>query len=293
MGGSADLDPSNQTVHFRETVGIFNNNTNPQGRYLAFGVREFPMGAILNGLALHGGIIPLGATFLVFSDYERSAIRMSALQKLPVLHIFTHDSFYVGEDGPTHQPVEHISSLRLIPNLLVFRPADANESKFCFSLALKQDKRPSVLVFTRQGLPVLDLNEYPQIEDGVKRGAYILLDPPDHDPEIILMASGSEIHLAISVAKALTSKKIRVISVPCMELFDEQDEKYKQTLLPENVRQRFAIEAGRGDIWYKYVGLDGAVFGLDQFGASAPALNLAQKYGFTPDQIIEWIKERI
>jgi transketolase len=293
MGGSADLDPSNQTVHFRETVGIFNNNTNPQGRYLPFGVREFPMGAILNGLALHGGIIPLGATFLVFSDYERSAIRMSALQKLPVLHIFTHDSFYVGEDGPTHQPVEHISSLRLIPNLLVFRPADANESKFCFSLALKQDKRPSVLVFTRQGLPVLDLNEYPQIKDGIKRGAYILLDPPDHDPEIILMASGSEVHLAISVAKALTSKKIRVISVPCMELFDEQNEEYKQALLPNNVRQRFAIEAGRGDIWYKYVGLDGAVFGMDQFGASAPAHDLAQKYGFTPDQIIEWIKERI
>jgi transketolase len=293
MGGSADLDPSNQTVHFRETAGIFNSNTNPQGRYLAFGVREFPMGAILNGLALHGGIIPLGATFLVFSDYERSAIRMSALQKLPVLHIFTHDSFYVGEDGPTHQPVEHISSLRLIPNLLVFRPADANESKFCFSLALKQDNRPSVLLFTRQGLPILDLKQYPQIEHGVKRGAYILLDPPDHDPEIILMASGSEVHLAMSVAQLLKPKKVRVISVPCIEMFDEQDEEYKQTLLPDNVRQRFAIEAGRADIWYKYVGLDGAVFGLDHFGASAPAKELAQKYGFTPENIVEFVKSKL
>jgi transketolase len=287
MGGSADLDPSNQTVKFRETAGIF-NATAPLGRNLCFGVREFPMGAILNGLALHGGIVPFGATFLVFSDYERNAIRMSALQHLPVLHVFTHDSFFVGEDGPTHQPIEHVSSLRLIPNLLVLRPADARESAACMAVALKQKTRPSVLVFTRQGLPVL---EVPQpLEQHVAKGAYVVADPEGGAPEMLLMASGSEVHLAVEAAKALPELRIRVVSVPSMELFDEQDAEYREAVMPRSITRRVAIEAGRSDLWYKYVGLDGKVWGINHFGASAPAGVLKEEYGFTVEKLIGFIK---
>ncbi len=288
MGGSADLDPSNQTEKFRVTAGIFNATTNPTGRNLCFGVREFPMGAILNGLALHGGIVPFGATFLVFSDYERNAIRMSALQHLPVLHVFTHDSFFVGEDGPTHQPIEHVSSLRLIPNLLVLRPADARESTACMAVALKQKSRPSVLVYTRQGLPVLDLPQ--PLEAHVAKGAYVVRDPEGAAPETLLLASGSEVHLAVEAAKALPEMKIRVVSVPSMELFDEQSAEYKESVMPRSVTRRVAIEAGRSDIWYKYVGLDGKVWGIDHFGASAPAGVLKEKYGFTAANLIAFIK---
>jgi transketolase len=290
MGGSADLDPSNQTVHFRETTGIYGKD-NPLGRNLSFGVREFPMGVILNGIALHGGIIPFGATFLVFSDYERNAIRMSALQKLPVIHVFTHDSFFVGEDGPTHQPVEHVSSLRLIPNLLTLRPGDAHESAACFDIAMKQETRPSVLVFTRQGLPVMDPATHPQVQTGVSKGGYILEDPKDGRPEIILLASGSEVHLAVGAARAIPEARIRVVSMPCMELFDEQDAGYKEKVLPNNVRKRMAVEAGSPDIWYKYVGLDGTVIGMNHFGASAPANILKKTYGFTVENVIARIKE--
>lgn len=288
MGGSADLDPSNQTVKFRETVGVFNAQTNSLGRNLCFGVREFPMGAILNGLALHGGIVPFGATFLVFSDYERNAIRMSALQHLPVLHVFTHDSFFVGEDGPTHQPIEHVSSLRLIPNLLVLRPADARESTACMAVALKQKTRPSVLIFTRQGLPVLDLPA--NLADHVARGAYVVHDPADGDIGMLLLASGSEVHLAVEAAKSLPEKKIRVVSVPSMELFDEQDAAYKEAVLPRSITSRVAIEAGRRDLWYKYVGLDGKVWGIDHFGASAPASVLKEEYGFTVANLMDFIQ---
>jgi transketolase len=290
MGGSADLDPSNQTVHFRNECGIFNGD-NPCGRYLPFGVREFPMGGILNGLALHGGIVPLGATFLVFSDYERNAIRMSALQKLPVLHVFTHDSFYVGEDGPTHQPVEHANALRTIPNLNVFRPADANETKKCMHIALTQRETPSALLFTRQGLPVLTRENYPRLEEGVDRGAYILREA-DGPVELILLASGSEVHLALKAAEIL-DKKVRVISVPCMEIFDAQPEDYRRELLPEDVSARFAVEAGDDTAWYKYVGTSGKVFGLNHFGASAPAGVLAEKYGFTAEKLARFIKDNL
>ncbi len=288
LGGSADLDPSNQTVHFRNECGIFNSQ-NPCGRYLPFGVREFPMGTILNGLALHGGIIPLGATFLVFSDYERNALRMSALQKLPVLHVFTHDSFYVGEDGPTHQPVEHTSSLRAIPNLNVFRPADPNETKICMDIALKQNETPSALLFTRQGVPVLDSATYPRMREGVGKGAYILSEPSG-SPEIILLASGSEVHLALQTAQLL-QKEVRVISVPCMELFDAQPREYRKKLLPREISARFAMEAGSPMSWYKYIGSEGAVLGLAQFGASAPAGTLAENYGFTPEAAAQFILE--
>ena len=290
MGGSADLDPSNQTVHFRNECGIFNAD-NPCGRYLPFGVREFPMGAILNGLALHGGIVPLGATFLVFSDYERNAIRMSALQKLPVLHVFTHDSFYVGEDGPTHQPVEHANALRTIPNLNVFRPADANETKKCMNIALTLSETPSALLFTRQGLPVLTRENYPQLDKGVDRGAYILREA-DGPVELILLASGSEVHLALETAGIL-DKKVRVISVPCMEIFDAQPEEYRRELLPDDVTARFAVEAGDDTAWYKYVGTSGKVFGLNHFGASAPAGILAEKYGFTAENLARFIKDNL
>ncbi|PKN43658.1 MAG: transketolase [Deltaproteobacteria bacterium HGW-Deltaproteobacteria-18] len=289
MGGSADLDPSNQTVKFREFAGIFNAVSNAKGRNLCFGVREFPMGAILNGLALHGGIVPFGATFLVFSDYERNAIRMSALQHLPVLHVFTHDSFFVGEDGPTHQPIEHVSSLRLIPNLLVLRPADARESAACMAVALKQKSRPSVLIFTRQGLPVLELPT--QLEEHVSKGAYVIRDPQGTAPEMLILASGSEVHLAVEAAEACPELKIRVVSVPSMELFDEQSAQYRESVMPRSITRRVAIEAGRSDLWYKYVGLDGKVWGINHFGASAPAGVLKEEYGFTTANLIKFIKE--
>lgn len=290
IGGSADLDPSNQTANFRKNVGDFAVD-GYDARNLAFGVREFPMSVILNGMALHGGVVPFGATFLTFSDYCRNGMRMSALQHLPVLYIYTHDSFYVGEDGPTHQPIEHISSLRLIPNLLVLRPADARETAACLELAMKQTDRPSSLMLTRQGLPVLDHETYPQVEDGVKRGGYVLRDC-DGTPEMIVIATGSEVSLAISASEMLADKKIRVVSMPSVELFEEQDQEYKDSVLLPEVTNRVAAEAGRPELWYKYVGLNGAVLGIDHFGASAPAGQLAERYGFTAKNLAKIMKER-
>ncbi|SMP59024.1 transketolase [Desulfonatronum zhilinae] len=291
VGGSADLDPSNQTTKFRDTTGIFGPD-NPMGRNLSFGVREFPMGAILNGIALHGGLVAFGATFLVFSDYQRNAVRMSAIQNLPVLHVYTHDSFYVGEDGPTHQPVEHAWSLRLIPNLLVMRPADVVESRVMMEVALTQDKRPSALLFTRQDLPVLNPETFPQTAEAARRGAYVLHDPADGAPEMLIIATGSEVHLALEAAKMLPDQKIRVVSAPCLELFEKQTQAYKDEVLPPRIQKRVAVEAGRSDPWYKYVGLDGVVLGLDHFGDSAPAGALAKKYGFTPEHLVSIIQAK-
>ncbi|OIN98883.1 MAG: transketolase [Desulfovibrionaceae bacterium CG1_02_65_16] len=294
MGGSADLDPSNQTAKFRDAVGIYGAET-PTNRNLSFGVREFPMAAILNGMALHGGVIPFGATFLTFSDYCRNAIRMSALQKLPVLYVFTHDSFHVGEDGPTHQPIEHVASLRLIPGLLDFRPADATETALCLSLALKQAHAPSCLFLTRQGLPIMDPKQYPAVAEGVKMGAYVLKDCAG-TPELIVMASGSEVSLALEAAAMLEAeapgRKIRVVSVPSVALFEQQKQDYKDAVLPPAVRKRVAVEAGRVEGWHKYVGLDGLTIGLDHFGESAPAGELAEKYGFTAPSVARMIRER-
>jgi transketolase len=273
-------------------VGVFNCKE-PLGRYLAFGVREFPMGAICNGIALHGGLVPFGATFLMFSDYERNALRMSALQHLPVLHVFTHDSFHVGEDGPTHQPIEHVSSLRLIPNMLVLRPADANETALCLEIALKQKDRPSCLLLTRQNLTVLDPQTHPAVLDGAKRGGYVLADAVDAKPELIIMASGSEVHLALGAAEALTEIKTRVVNMVCMELFEAQPKAYKDEVLPREAGLRVAVEAGRGGLWYKYAGIDGLVLSLDHFGHSAPASVLAQEYGFTVDNLVKLIRERL
>jgi len=290
VGGSADLDPSNQTAKFRDATGIFGPE-NRLGRGLSFGVREFPMGTILNGIGLHGGLVGFGATFLVFSDYQRNAVRMSALQNLPVLHVYTHDSFYVGEDGPTHQPVEHVWSLRLIPNLLVFRPADVTESQAAMHIALTQDKRPSVLLFTRQGLPVLDEGRFPQAAQGTAMGAYILHEPQGHEPEIIILATGSEVHLALEAAALLPDRKIRVVSAPCLELFAEQPGAYQDSVLPPHIEQRIAVEAGVSAPWYKYVGHGGIVLGLDHFGDSAPADVLAEKYGFTSTHLVNLIRD--
>ncbi|MBA4356273.1 MAG: transketolase, partial [Desulfovibrio sp.] len=294
MGGSADLDPSNQTAKYRDAVGIFGAD-NPLGRNLSFGVREFPMAAILNGLALHGGVIPFGATFLTFSDYCRNAIRMSALQKLPVLYVFTHDSFHVGEDGPTHQPIEHVASLRLIPGLLDFRPADANETALCLDVALRQTDKPSCLFLTRQGLPVMDPKEYPTVAQGVRHGGYVLKDCQGA-PELIVMASGSEVSLALGAVKILEEeepgRKIRVVSMPSVNLFEAQSIAYKESVLPPAVERRVAIEAGRVEGWHKYVGLFGLALGLDHFGESAPASKLAEKYGFTAPTVARLIRER-
>lgn len=290
-GGSADLDPSNQTEKFRDAAGVFSPE-NPVGRYLAFGVREFSMGAVVNGLALHGGIVPFGATFLTFSDYQRNALRMSAIQNLPVLHVFTHDSIFLGEDGPTHQPVEHLSSLRLIPNMLVMRPADARETAACLETALTQESRPTCIALTRQGLPTLDPAAHPQVEAGVKRGGYVLKDS-EGEPEVLVIATGSEVALALAAVETLPERKIRVVSMPCTRLFDGQDQEYRDSVLPPSVTRRVAVEAGQTDFWRKYVGLEGQggrVLGIDHFGDSAPAEALAEEYGFTPANLAAMIE---
>ncbi len=289
VGGSADLEPSNQTAAFKKMVGEY-GKTNPAGRNLSFGVREFPMGAIVNGLSLHGGIRSFGATFLVFADYERPALRLSALQKQPVLHVFTHDSFYVGEDGPTHQPVEQLASLRAIPNFLTLRPADANETAFAMQVALEQDARPTALALTRQKLPVL-ANDQCNL-DNVRRGAYIIHGDENATPDMILIASGSEVHLALEAAKKMDQYKIRVISMPSMELFNEQPDDYREHILPDGVRFRIAIEAGCNFGWQKYTGLDGFIYSIDHFCNSAPYKDLAEAYGFTAEKLIPWIEEK-
>ena len=289
VGGSADLEPSNSTKAFAELVGEYKKD-NRSGRNLSFGVREFPMAAIVNGIALHGGLKPFGATFLVFADYERAAIRLSAMQHLHVLHVLTHDSFYVGEDGPTHQPVEHIQSLRLIPNLLVFRPADAKETAGAMKAALDSSNHPSALILTRQGLPIFELPE-DEIISNVKKGAYVIYENSS-EPEIILIATGSEVHLAIAAAKELGEFKIRVVSMPSMELFEAQTDEYKNSVIPENVKYRVAFEAGVSLGWQKYTGLDGCVFGFDRYGESAPYQDLEKAFGFTPENLSKQVKER-
>jgi transketolase len=290
-GGSADLDPSNMTEEFREAAGAFAKD-DPWGRCLCFGVREFPMGAIVNGMALHGGLIPFGATFLTFSDYCRGALRLAALQEIPSLYVFTHDSFHLGEDGPTHQSIEHASSLRLIPGMLVLRPADAGETVACLELALAEKKRPSCLLLTRQGLPVLDPAEFPAVAEGVKRGGYVLREADGGVPEVVILATGSEVSLALDAAKLLAPRRVRVVSLPCLEVFAEQPEDYRREVLGDGVL-RVAVEAGRSDLWHKYVGEGGLILGLDHFGHSAPAEVLAENYGFTPANLARLIAEKL
>ena len=287
VGGSADLEPSNYTGNFAKTFGDF-KKTNKSGRNIPFGVREFPMAAIMNGMALHGGIIPFGGTFLVFSDYERPALRLAAIQKVRVIHEFTHDSFYVGEDGPTHQPVEHIMSLRAIPDFKVYRPADAKETAACMKLAIKDKTTPSALLLTRQGVPILEAAQ--KLTDAnVSKGAYVVLDCKGN-PEIILLATGSEVSLAVEVANKLERKKVRVISMPCWEIFNLQSDEYKKELIPERGNLKVSIEAGITNGWEKYIGRNGLAIGIDHFGSSAPAVDLATKFGFTADQVINKIE---
>lgn len=291
VGGSADLEPSNATRAFMEKVGDFGPN-NPTGRNFAFGVREFPMGALLNGMALHGGLRPFGATFLVFADYERPALRLSAMQHVPVLHVFTHDSFYVGEDGPTHQPVEHLASLRAIPNFVVLRPADATETAAAMEVALAEKKRPTALILTRQKLPVLDRSQLAPA-DGVRRGGYIIYGKENETPDIILIATGSEVHLALNIARELEQEfKVRVVSMPSTELFDEQPREYRHKVLPPGVEFRVALEAGVTFGWEKYTGCHGFVYGLNRFGNSAPYKKLEEAYGFTPQHLVPLIREK-
>ena len=289
IGGSADLEPSNYTGNFAKRYGDFSRK-NRTGRNLAFGVREFPMAAALNGMALHGGVIPFGGTFLVFADYERPALRLAAIQQCGVIHEFTHDSFYVGEDGPTHQPIEHVMALRTIPNFNVFRPADAKETSACFRLAMDQKETPNALLLTRQGVQVLEL-EMDSIVDGVSKGAYSVMDC--ENPELVFLATGSEVSLAINVAKSMNDKRIRIVSMPCWEIFERQSDEYKTSLIPDRGAMKVSMEAGIVDGWEKYIGPNGLSIGINHFGASAPGKNLAEEFGFTAEQVEVKIRDHL
>ena len=286
VGGSADLDGSNCTTNFANEYGDF-SASNPKGRNIAFGVREFPMAAILNGISLYGGLIPFGGTFLVFSDYMRSAIRLSAIQKLHVIYEFTHDSIFVGEDGPTHQPVEHIMSLRSIPDLMVFRPADAVETQFCFETILENNTNPSTILLTRQKLPLTKLDKN-IIKNGMKKGAYTIVN---HDnPDAIIFTTGSELSLTLSAIESL-NQNIKVVNMPCWEIFNQQSDHYKDEILTHNCRKRISIEAGTVLGWEKFVGKDGLKIGINEFGFSAPGKDVAQKLNFTKDVITKKIED--
>ena len=284
LGGSADLAPSNKTEIKGEKD--FQADTY-SGRNLRFGVREHAMGSILNGMALHGGLMPYGGTFLVFSDYMRPAIRLAALMNLKVIYVFTHDSIGLGEDGPTHQPIEHLSALRAIPNLTVIRPCDANETSEAWRCALTAKQGPVALALSRQGLPTLDRTTFSPAS-GLSRGAYILHDTKDGIPDIILIATGSEVAIALEAYEKLEKKgvKTRVVSMPSWELFDKQPEDYQCQVLPSEIKCRVAIEAGVPQGWHRYVGRTGEVIALERFGASAPYKILYEKFGLTVDRVV-------
>jgi len=286
LGGSADLAPSNNT--WIQNEAAFQKDS-PSGRNFHFGVREHAMGAALNGMTLHGGLIPYGGTFLVFSDYMRPAIRLASLSHIPAIYVFTHDSIGLGEDGPTHQPVEHLAALRAIPNLTVIRPADANETAQAWKVAIENRHTPTALILSRQALPVFEAAEFPTVE----KGAYVLADMGEGEPKLILMASGSEVSLIYEAAARLTADGlcVRVVSFPSWELFDAQDEAYRRAVLPEHVRARLAVEAGIGLGWERYVGAAGRILSLERFGASAPGKVLFEKFGFTVENIIAQARE--
>mgnify|MGYP002632775349 FL=1 len=285
MGGSADLAPSNKTEIVGETdfqPGSY------KGRNFRFGVREHGMGSILNGMALHGGIIPYGGTFLIFCDYMRPAIRLAALMGLKVIYVFTHDSIGLGEDGPTHQPVEQLASLRAIPNLTLLRPCDGNETAEAWKLALTLVGGPVALALTRQGLPTLDRTQYASASN-VRKGAYILKDFGNRTPDLILISTGSEIHITLAAATVLSEKgkAVRVVSMPSWELFDKQTAKYKLQVLPPEIKARISIEAGSSMGWHRFVGEAGETISLDHFGASAPSSILFREFGFGAERIVE------
>ena len=287
LGGSADLAGSNLTL-WKGCKGV--SAEDASGNYMFYGVREFGMSAIMNGIALHGGFVPYGATFLIFMEYARNAVRMSALMKKRVLYVFTHDSIGLGEDGPTHQPIEQLASLRGTPNLDTWRPADAVESAVAWKYAIERADGPSALVFSRQNLPHQP-RDAQQLAD-VARGGYVLKDSAG-EPELILIATGSEVGLAVAAYDKLTAagRKVRVVSMPSTSVFDAQDAAYKQDVLPLQVGARIAIEASHADYWYKYVGLEGRIIGMTSFGESAPAPALFEHFGFTVDNIVATAEE--
>jgi transketolase len=300
IGGSGDLNPSTFTwlkelgdFQSRETSpvdkqGSLGGEWDYGGRNIQFGVREHAMGAILNGIALHGGLRPYGSTFLIFSDYMRPPMRLAALSKLPVIYIFTHDSIGLGEDGPTHQPVEQMMGLRAIPDVTLIRPADSNETLEAWKVALRNKNGPVALVFTRQNVPVLDRNKYFPA-NGLQRGGYVLWQSGENPPRIILIGTGSEVYLALKAGEKLAAEgiRVRVVSLPSWKIFDEQPESYREDVLPENVRMRVAVEAGAKLGWEHYIGLDGVIVGMERFGASAPGETLFEKFGITVDRVVE------
>ena len=285
MGGSADLTPSNNTLPAGEESF---SPEKPKGRYIRYGVREHGMAAIMNGMALHGGVLPYSGTFFVFSDYMRPAMRMSALMEQQVVYVLTHDSIGLGEDGPTHQPEAHLWAYRMIPNMTVIRPMDANETAEAWKSALKNKKGPTCLVLTRQNLPVYDRAGLGWAKsEEAQKGGYVLCE--DKDFEAIIIATGSEVELAVEAKTKLNEQgvKVRIVSMPSTNIFDEQPQEYKDSVLPKNILKRVAVEAGVTLGWYKYVGLEGRVIGLDRFGASAPYKTLYKEFGITTDAIVE------
>jgi len=284
MGGSADLSPSNNTV-IKGARDFQKDATD--GRYLRFGVREHAMGAVLSGMALHKGVRPYGGTFLVFADYMRPAIRLAALMRLPVIYIFTHDSIAVGEDGPTHQPVEHLAALRAIPGLTVIRPAEATETAAAWRVALQTTTGPVALILSRQNLPVLDRRKLPPADE-LAHGAYVL-SAPDGAPQAILIATGSEVHVAVAAQSLLAENGVaaNVVSMPSWELFEKMPQSYRDSVLPPGISARVAVEAGVALGWERYVGASGIVVGINGFGASAPGETVMEKFGFTPERVAD------
>ena len=287
FGGSADLAGSNKS-NVKEATD-YDRNT-PEGKNIWFGVREFAMGAAVNGMAAHGGLHPYGATFFVFSDYLKPALRLSAIMGLNSTFIFTHDSIAVGEDGPTHEPIEQLAGLRSIPNMNVIRPADGNETRVAWEVALESEQTPTSLVLTRQNLPYLDVDEE-TVEQGVRKGAYVVFET-ETKPEYLLLATGSEVSLAIEAAKDLDKqgKGVRVVSMPNWFAFEQQSEEYKESVIPKEITKRVAIEMASPLGWHKYVGTEGKVIGIDQFGASAPGDLVVEKYGFTKENVLNQIR---
>jgi transketolase len=286
IGGSADLAPSTKTLIDGESDY---QAPDYSGRNLRFGVREHAMGGILNGMALHGGLIPYGATFLVFSDYLRPAIRLAALTNLKVIYVFTHDSIGLGEDGPTHQPIEQLAALRAIPSLIVIRPGDANETAQAWRAAISHGGGPVALALSRQNIPTLDRNSTYASAEGLHQGAYILSEADNQKPDVILIASGSEVQIALEAAEMIKARgpAVRVVSMPSWELFDAQSQAYRHQVLPPEVKAKIAIEAGSPQGWHRYVGESGRIIALDHFGASAPYKTLYEKFGLTANQVVK------
>jgi transketolase len=285
LGGSADLTPSNGTWR-KDSVTLTADS--PGGNYLHYGVREFGMSAMLNGMVCHGGFIPYAGTFLTFSDYARNAVRMSALMRLRVIFVYTHDSIGLGEDGPTHQPIEHVSSLRLIPHMDLWRPCDGVETAVAWGVAIEKRDGPTCLIFTRQSV-VHQARDAAGVA-AIRRGGYVLIDSAG-EPEVIVIATGSEVGIAAEAVRAAAAKgrRVRLVSMPSTNTFDAQDDAYKQSVLPKSVTRRVAVEAGATATWWHYVGLQGEIVGIDHFGASAPAKDLFKAYGFTAEHVGEAI----